>query len=80
MKDVTKDVATLQRGLAVAMEALHDIGGAIVARRILADSERVSKLTVPLRESTEAKAMTDEQIEERAMDAWERVFLATRRL
>lgn len=60
-----------------ALNALHDIGGAYAARRMLlgTHSEPPRKLTAPLLASMQQKALTDEQIEMLALDTWEHIAL-----
>jgi predicted ArsR family transcriptional regulator len=65
---------TIDPLLQKALDTLHSIGGAYLARRILLDTSR--KLTEPLRESMQAKALTDEAIENLALDTWEEIVTA----
>jgi hypothetical protein len=61
-----------------ALDTLHSIGGAFLARRMLlgTHNEPPRKLTEPLRESMQAKALTDEAIENLALDTWEEIVTA----
>jgi len=56
-----------------ALDALHNIGSAFYARRAIAAG---SRMTAPLRESMARKALTDEQIEQLALDTWEGCVMA----
>jgi hypothetical protein len=58
------------------LKLLHDIGGNYYARRAL----RQTNLTVPLRSSMRAKALTDEQIEKLCLDTWEEVVTELNRM
>ena len=59
----------------------HDAAGILKAREFIAKDDIArasgSGTTAALRASTEAKAMTDEQLEAKLLDAWERAVIAT---
>lgn len=54
-----------------SLDTLHTIGGAYAARGFL-KTKRMT-MTQVLRESMEAKALSDEQIEKLALDTWESI-------
>lgn len=54
-----------------ALDVLHDIGMAMGARRL-----GTMTMTAPLREGVEKRAMTDQQIEDLALDTWEKIVTA----
>lgn len=69
---------TIDPLLQKALDTLHDIGGAYLARRALLGtySEPPRKLTEPLRASMQSKALTDEAIEKLALETWEEIVTA----
>jgi hypothetical protein len=70
-EQIAEALGTGDPAVVLALNALHDIAGALKARELLTRLH----LTGPMRESMKAKAMTDGQIQEHALDAWERVAM-----
>jgi len=54
-----------------ALDVLHDIGMAMGARRL-----GTRTMTAPLRDGLEKRSMTDKEIEDLALDTWEKIVTA----